>query len=457
MTASTEPLAYTLLWLRHDLRLRDQPALTAAMSDALRHQRPLIAIYFFEPRLNKEDRFGYTRMRPYRAIFLLETLRELKATLKSLNVELIISRDDPVVALAKLCCQLNVKQVYASRHVADEEVRQEAEVATSIKSLGCALTMTWSHTLYSPKHLPFTLGDLPDVYTQFRKQVERSAEPKQALPIPKALPSFLSWGQERKISSNVECHLEALWREWSASLEKGGGRDKRAVLLFKGGAQAGEARVQEYLWDRRLIECYKDTRNGLIGADYSTKFSAWLSVGALSPRWLWWETLRYEDERVVNDSTYWVRFELLWREYFQWVALLYGPSLFKLGGLSADLGRPRSKRSDVNPRSFQRWVEGETGDDFVDAHMKELKHTGFMSNRGRQNVASYLIHDLNLDWRLGAGYFEAQLIDYDPASNWGNWAYIAGVGNDPRPQRKFNTKSQAERYDPKGLYRELWS
>ncbi|MGB0194829.1 MAG: FAD-binding domain-containing protein, partial [Schleiferiaceae bacterium] len=88
---------------------------------------------------------------------------------------------------------------------------------------------------------------------------------------------------------------------------------------------------------------------------------------------------------------------------------------------------------------------------------KELAATGFMSNRGRQNVASYLVHDMGLDWRPGAAYFESQLIDYDPASNYGNWLYNAGRGNDPRPFRKFNTKFQAERYDPEGTFVRQWS
>jgi deoxyribodipyrimidine photo-lyase len=94
--------------------------------------------------------------------------------------------------------------------------------------------------------------------------------------------------------------------------------------------------------------------------------------------------------------------------------------------------------------------------DFVDANMIELKLTGFMSNRGRQNVASYLCNDLKLDWRYGAEYFEQQLIDYDVCSNWGNWAYIAGVGNDPRSDRYFNIKKQADQYDADKHYRNLW-
>ena len=112
--------------------------------------------------------------------------------------------------------------------------------------------------------------------------------------------------------------------------------------------------------------------------------------------------------------------------------------------------------NDTNSLNLEAWINGKTGVDFVDANMIELKLTGFMSNRGRQNVASYFCNDLKLDWRLGAAYFEQQLIDYDVCSNWGNWAYLAGVGNDPRGQRTFNTEKQALDYDKDGAYRKLW-
>ncbi|MEL0186501.1 MAG: FAD-binding domain-containing protein, partial [Flavobacteriaceae bacterium] len=92
---------------------------------------------------------------------------------------------------------------------------------------------------------------------------------------------------------------------------------------------------------------------------------------------------------------------------------------------------------------------------FVNANMLELKHTGWMSNRGRQNVASYLSKENNIDWRWGAKYFESKLIDYDVHSNYGNWMYVSGVGNDPR-DRKFNIKFQAERYDPNNKFQNLW-
>ena len=117
---------------------------------------------------------------------------------------------------------------------------------------------------------------------------------------------------------------------------------------------------------------------------------------------------------------------------------------------------PKTKLNRHNAALFESWKNGKTGIDFIDANMLELKHTGFMSNRGRQNVASYLCHNLNLDWRYGAAYFEEQLIDYDVCSNWGNWAYIAGVGNDPRENRVFNIQKQAIEYDKDGSYRRLW-
>jgi len=129
----------------------------------------------------------------------------------------------------------------------------------------------------------------------------------------------------------------------------------------------------------------------------------------------------------------------------------HGNAIFHKGGTK---GETRQWRND--PAAFQRWVAGQTGTPFIDANMREIALTGFMSNRGRQNVASYLVKDLKLDWRLGAEYFEHILLDYDVTSNWCNWNYVAGVGSDPREDRYFNILSQAQRYDGEGEYVKLW-
>jgi deoxyribodipyrimidine photo-lyase len=145
-------------------------------------------------------------------------------------------------------------------------------------------------------------------------------------------------------------------------------------------------------------------------------------------------------------------FELLWRDYFRFAAKKYGRSIFYSSGLPGKKG-PTPRESE----GFMKWCMGQTGNSFVDANMREMLHTGYMSNRGRQNVASYLCHDQRVDWTWGAAWFESRLIDYDVSSNWLNWSYVAGVGLDPRPNRYFHVEAQAQRYDPAGTYRQLWA
>ena len=228
--------------------------------------------------------------------------------------------------------------------------------------------------------------------------------------------------------------------------------DERAVLAFRGGEEAGWNRINEWMWDRACLQRYKETRNGLVGADYSSKLSPWLANGCLSAAQVFWEIQRYEEERVANDSTYWLFFELLWREFFRFVGRRFGHRLFIEGGIKGE----ETYDSQRDSLKLKNWKFGQTQDDFVNANMVELVLTGWMSNRGRQNVASYLIHELGQSWLDGARFFERNLIDFDPCSNYGNWAYLGGVGNDSRPNRAFNLPKQAEIYDSDGSFRKLW-
>jgi deoxyribodipyrimidine photo-lyase len=143
-------------------------------------------------------------------------------------------------------------------------------------------------------------------------------------------------------------------------------------------------------------------------------------------------------------------FELIWRDYFRFSAWKHGDKIFWPSGIQ---GKKRDWLQ--NNEEFQKWAEGNTGIPFIDANMRELNATGFMSNRGRQNVASFLAQNLNIDWRMGAEYFESLLLDYDPCSNYGNWAYNTTVGHDPR-NRYFNIIGQAQKYDAKGEYVRHW-
>ena len=284
---------------------------------------------------------------------------------------------------------------------------------------GVTFSTVHSGTMYERAELPFRpdLGDLPDAFTPFRNKVEKLCRIPPPLAAPKAqslpLPSALTLPDAAATHVGVDYlpapALLGLSDEAMSALS-----DPRGVMPFPGGESAALRRVKHYLWDADCLRTYFETRNGMLGADYSSKFAPWLANGCLSPRLVAAECARYERERVSNKSTYWMVFELIWRDFFRLYCEKQGDAVFRAGGPI------RSHQSwGRNADLLQRWKEGRLGVPLVDANMRELAATGFMSNRGRQNVASYLALDLALDWRYGADHFESLLLDYDVYSNWG--------------------------------------
>jgi deoxyribodipyrimidine photo-lyase len=217
----------------------------------------------------------------------------------------------------------------------------------------------------------------------------------------------------------------------------------------RGGETSGLSHLRSYLtppWPDR----YKQTRNALQGQHTSSHWSPWLATGALSARTIWAALHGYETQYGANDGTYWLWFELLWRDNFRLLHLQHGRQLYAARGLS-HLPKPSHF-----PKDFQRWCSGNTGEPIVDAGMRELAATGFPSNRMRQIVASFLVHDLACDWRAGAAWFESQLVDFDVCSNQGNWLYVSGRGTDPRAGRRFNPAKQTQDHDPQGRFQKAW-
>jgi deoxyribodipyrimidine photo-lyase len=176
-----------------------------------------------------------------------------------------------------------------------------------------------------------------------------------------------------------------------------------------------------------------------------------LALGNISPRTIYFAAKRYEKERgLANKSTYWLIFELIWRDFFRFFSEKHGKKIFLLGG--ARDSNPQQWNTD--PEKIRRWKEGRTGWPLVDANMRELAATGWMSNRGRQNVASFLILDWAVDWRVGADWFESQLLDHDVCSNYGNWNAAAGLTGGR--VNRFNIAKQSKDYDPTGAYLRHW-
>jgi deoxyribodipyrimidine photo-lyase len=291
--------------------------------------------------------------------------------------------------------------------------------------------------MYHPSDLPFSMKSIPEVFTKFRKIVEKEAEVR----LPLDAPTKISCPVISKDLLNAD--------DLSFELKS----DKRSSLPELGGEPAALKHLNDYLFENQHLLHYKDTRNELHGCDFSSKLSQWLSLGCISPKFIFHEVKRFEKEVKANESTYWLIFELLWRDFFRFSFKKHPLDYFQLHGILGNSER----NAKINPEVLASWVNGETSNSFVNAAMKELKATGWTSNRMRQIVASYVIYDLEQDWRACAAYFESQLIDYDVSSNWGNWAYIAGVGNDPRAGRKFNNEKQEEQYDKDKCYQKLWN
>ena len=423
-----------LVWFKTDLRIEDNETLVKAIAQS----EKVIPVYCFDDSHFETTVYGFKKTGSFRTQFLLESLENLDAKLRTLGSGLRIVMGKPEVEIPKLVQEYKAQKVFAKREVAFEEKQTENKVQTELFKLRCELDTYSTSTLYHAEDLPFSIKDIPDVFTNFRKKTEKDAEIRPPFEAPTKINS-------PEISPFELPTFEALGLAKTTI-------DSRAVLQFKGGETEAIKRLQHYFYDTQCLSTYKETRNGMVGADYSSKFSAWLALGCISARYIYAEIRKYEKQFGANDSTYWLVFELLWRDFFRFMFKKYQTKFFLYEGIKSEKVNSKS----LNEKLLNQWINGTTPSDFINANMLELQQTGFMSNRGRQNVASYFCNELNMDWRLGAAYFEEQLIDYDVCSNWGNWAYLAGVGNDPRGHRYFNIEKQAADYDKKKLFRNLW-
>ena len=411
-----------LYWLQHDLRIHDN----AALLEASLNCEQLICLYCFDPAWFRQSRLNARSMGVVRRQFLNKALHDLGKELKSRGQRLIVMTADPVSAISVLIKNHDIDAVYRSHHVGVFETRQWHHLKVDFPRT--VFHSVWTHTLFRPEQLPFSINDLPATFTDFKEFCETIAIDK-----PLAMPQWLA--PPVKALTGLSHQTETDYGE----LIKGFGGEKTAL-----------DHLEQY-FSSDLPANYKTVRNELDGWENSTKMSAWLACGALSPRKLVARLKRYETEKTANESTYWIYYELLWREYFQWYAQRYQHKLFKAEGIN------KQKISCCfYPERYQKWCNGNTPYPIVNACMKQLNQTGYMSNRGRQIVASCFVNELQLDWRFGAAYFEQQLIDYDVASNWGNWQYIAGVGADPRGGRHFNLDKQTATYDAEGHFIRQW-
>lgn len=412
--------AKAILWFRNNLRLNENRCLHYAALNKIE----VLPVYIIDERLEEFVFPNIPRCGEKRKDWIHANIVSLQNDLQKSGGELYVQKGNIVATLINLIQQTGINTIITNYEPGFEE---EQDIQKLKQLANVNLHVFLDNFLIQHEKIPFTFPQLPLVFTDFRIKIEKLYS--EEVFCSNLLPKFI-----RNNSIANEC-IYCLNNE----------------CLFVAGEKGALQRLHFYFFESKLVSTYKETRNQLLGTDFSSHFSPWLALGVISPQTVLRYLRSYEKEFAANESTYWLWFELLWRDFFRFQMMKFGKLFFLKGGI-------RNKKIDgiQNELLFKQWINGKTDEPFVNANMIELKQTGFISNRGRQNVASYLIHDLKIDWRQGAQYFESQLLDYDVSSNWANWAYIAGVGNDPRPFRNFNIQKQQKQYDPNNTYTQYW-
>lgn len=417
-------------WFTDDLRLQDNLALNWACS----HYTSIAFIYVINPNDVTPNNYQHKPLGPHRLNFIYQSLCDLEQQLRALGHQLIILEGQPATEVCRFMSEQQIGTIVRSKPVGYYENKTCQLIEQNLPQVRCFAT--WNHTLFKPEQLALT-PQLLNSFSSFRKHIEQhnfTVQPASDTPSTVPQPIDIKPYPSLSLDQFAQKYLSKTFAHSS----------------FQGGEQQALAHLQRY-FSSSAPHSYKLTRNQLEDWDSSTKFSPFLALGNLSARYIWQQLKAYEAQHGANESTYWIGFELLWREYFQWSALQLETRLFSFQGQA----KHKPKTSYYSAR-FKKWCNGETPYPLVNACMKELNATGFISNRARQIVASCLVNELAVDWRYGAAYFQQQLLDYDVASNWGNWQYIAGVGKDPRGGRHFNLDKQTQEHDPERRYIKRW-
>ena len=438
-----------LFWHRRDLRLADNLGLQAAVAIS----PAVTGVYVLDPALIAPPE-SLPPMAPARLWFLVETLRELQQRWRNAGSRLLVVAGDPVQVLPRLASLLEAPAVVWSRDVEPYARERDRQVAKALQADGRKVLVDWDQLLLAPDRIKTGGGDPYRVFGPFlrnwRGQVERS-QPR-TVEAPMALIDLAA--ETLEAISGGEGALGRLCVEGQLQLEQ-----LQVEHGFAGmdlcPSRPGEAAAAEQLAtfvDGALL-AYEPDRNfpGMPGTSY---LSAGLSVGTVSPRQAWGaaqgakEMARSDEQRQA--ITVWEQ-ELCWREFYQ-------QALFHFPELADGPYREQWRRFpwENNQHWFEAWKEGQTGMPIIDAAMRQLNQSGWMHNRCRMIVASFLVKDLICDWRWGERAFMELEVDGDLAANNGGWQWSASSGMDPKPLRIFNPATQASKFDAEGDYIRQW-
>jgi deoxyribodipyrimidine photo-lyase len=422
-----------LFWHRRDLRLADNLGLAALATKTSQ----VLGVYLLDP-----TELQHPSMAPARRWFLLESLRELQQRWRDAGSRLLLLEGDPLLLLPRLGQVLAVEGVAWNRDVEPLVRQRDQALAGALEANGIKVAADWDQLLVPPEILRTGAGEPYRVYGPYWRSWQQ--QPKLA---PVAAPTGLS-----DLTSHEKAALEAasppfpLRADIEVEAWEGAG-----ICPCLPGETAALGQLQQFA--DGALQNYEEGRN--LPADGGTsRLSAALRVGSLSVRTAWAASLaaleicRSDEQR--QSIRVWQQ-ELAWREFYQ-------QALFHFPSLADGPYRPHWRHFpwENNSQWLEAWQQGLTGVPIVDAAMRELAQTGFMHNRCRMIVASFLVKDLICDWRLGEAWFMASEVDGDLAANNGGWQWSASSGMDPKPLRIFNPATQAQKFDREAIYIRRW-
>lgn len=411
----------SLIWFRRDLRLADNPALSAGIE-----RGEVVPVFIIDPTLLNSERVGTKRV-----AWLAANLRALDESLRERGSRLIVRRGEPAGVLRQLAHETQAAQVLFNLDVTPYARRRDERVALELEQHGLTVETFDDVTLHHPEEVVTLTGRPYQVFTAFKKAWLLLPKPSadQAAPVPAQLP----------LSIPAVASLPLDFAE-------------TALDLPRAGEEAAIDRLNDFL--EEMIYGYAEGRN-LLDRAATSFLSPYLRFGALSIRQAYWgaqaASALAEEAEAKAGAASWLN-ELIWREFY--LALLYH--------FPHTIERPLREQYThfawlADEDAFTAWCEGRTGYPVVDASMRCLNATGWLHNRARMIVASFLTKDLLIDWRKGERYFMQQLIDGDSAANAGGWQWAAGVGADAQPFfRVFNPTLQGQRFDPDGKFVRQW-
>lgn len=413
-----------LVWFRNDLRLHDNEMLVEAIAKS----DSILPVYFFDPHYFQQTRFETAKTGINRTKFLLESVAALRLSFQKLGGNILLVSGSPEEHLAHLVEQFEISEVYHHREVAPEETLISTNVEDLLWKLKINLKHFIGHTLYNKEDLPFPIKDIPDVFAQFKKKTERDAIVKSCFLSPESV-TFVEhddWGDLPSLQELGFDPAENLITE----------------PTFPGGEEAGLQQLKDLLEEGSDIYL-KNPKQPADKQGFYSRLSGWLSLGCLSPRKVYWLVKEAEGKFGGNPNFNQIILGLLWRDYFRFMFKKHGIEFFQ----EPEFEKAFFSVEDNSNPDLKKWQSGTTGHQIIDRYMHELNESGFIPHVGRLLVATFLVHILKVHWTNGAVYFEDKLIDYAPASNWGNWASVAGVGKDVKSKNTFDLDKQIKILD----------